>query len=269
MEVVVVIVVVIAFAVAGGKLYLFVRGIAYHFFGDFINRHLLFTNLKPVYKQVLIQHCKYYRQLKEADKVHFERRVQKFINIKQFIARGGLKEITPEMKAMVAATAVQITFGYPSVYFEHFKRILLYPDSYYSTINRTYHLGEVNLKGFIILSWKSFEEGYRNPTDGINLGLHEMAHALKLENTIINTEYQYLDTDMLAEFRKLAPVKIAAIRAGEAPVFRRGAGANRHELFAVGVENFFERPALLQQEHPRLYAILSDLLKQDPLTRNR
>ncbi len=264
-QIIVIIIAVITLAVIGRNIVLFVKGITYHFFGDFINRHLLIKSLKPKYRQVIEQNSRYYQQLSDTDKTQFERRMQKFINLKEFVPRGSLKEVTPEMKAMIAATAVQITFGYPSVYFEHFKKILLYPDSYYSNINRTYHLGEVNLRGYIILSWKSFEDGFRNPSDGINLGLHEMAHALKLENTIINTEYKYLDEEKLAEFRKLAPVKIASIRAGEAPMFRKGAGANRHELFAVAVENFFERPALLKERHPKLYTIMCDLLRQNPL----
>jgi MtfA peptidase len=268
-QIIVLIVAAVTLIVAGRNLVLFFRKIAYHFWGDFINRNLLMQELKPKYKRVIEQNSKYYRQLSTPDKILFERRMQKFINLKHFIPRGSLKEVTPEMKAMIAATAVQITFGYPSVYFEHFKKILLYPDSYYSTINRTFHLGEVNLRGYIILSWKSFEEGYKNPADGINLGLHEMAHALKLENTIINSEYKYLDEENLSEFRKLAPIKMALIRAGEAPVFRRGAGTNWHELFAVAVENFFERPTLLKQEHPRLFKIMCVLLKQNPIADNR
>ena len=37
-----------------------------------------------------------------------------------------------EMKALIGGAAIQLTFGHPSIYFTHFKRILVYPDSYYS-----------------------------------------------------------------------------------------------------------------------------------------
>ena len=93
------------------------------------------------------------------------------------------------MTAMIASSAIQLTFGLPKINLKHFERILIYPDEYYSTINKQYHKGEVNprLKA-IVVSWKAFVAGYADPHDGINLGLHEMAHALKLENIIKNGE---------------------------------------------------------------------------------
>ena len=36
-----------------------------------------------------------------------------------------------------------------------------------------------------------------NNEDGLNLGLHEMAHALHLENATTNEEYGFLDDDVL------------------------------------------------------------------------
>ena len=90
------------------------------------------------------------------------------------------------MKALIAGSAIQLTFGYPDVDFGHFWRILIYPDNYYSTITHRYHKGEVNIKGIIVLSWKSFKEGFADSTDGRNLGFHEMAHALRLINIVEN-----------------------------------------------------------------------------------
>ncbi len=39
----------------------------------------------------------------------------------------------------------------------------------------------VSPSGFMLLSWKNFLEGYAYDNDNYILGLHQMAHALKLE----------------------------------------------------------------------------------------
>ena len=147
----------------------------------------------------------------------------------------------------------------------YFRNILVYPDSYYSTINDTYHKGEVNprLKA-IVISWKSFVEGY-SEQDGKNLGLHEMAHALRLENRMINHEFKFLDDEILKDWELRAAHTIQEINNGKEQFFREYGGTNLEEFFAVAVENFFERPKAFSENHPLTYQTLSRLLKQDPL----
>lgn len=245
--------------------YKIIEAITNFFFRDFINRNLLFKKLRPAYKAVLQQHSKYYNQLYGGDKRLFERRVQKFINMKQFIPRGGLEKVTVEMKALIAGCAVQITFGYPSVYFTFFNKILIYKDNYYSNITRKYHQGEVNSRGYIVLSWKNFMKGYAGQNNGRNLGLHEMAHALMLENSIHNFEYDFLDFEYIKAFDIIAKVEMEKIRKGETFFFRSYAGTNMQEFFAIVVENFFERPLELNNYDPAIYLLMTKLLLQDPL----
>lgn len=241
--------------------------ISNHDIKDFINRNLLFQNLDPSFKLIIQKHFKNYNRLSEKDKILFEKRVHKFMNMKEFIPKGDLKEITDEMKVMISSTAIQITFGYPSVYFSSFNKILLYPDNYYSTITKQHHQGEVNMNGIIVLSWTNFVEGFKNDTNGRNLGYHEMAHALKLENALRNDEYNFLDYDLLVEFTGKSLKEIKKINSGETIFFRKYAATNTHEFMAVVVENFFERPLEFREHDPALYELTSKLLKQDPLKR--
>lgn len=227
-------------------------------------RKLRFRPLEPQYLEPLREHFLYYQNLSKENKKRFETRVQVFIDNNEFIPRS-YTHVSDEMKALISASAVQLTFGFGHLNFEHFPRILIYQDDYYSKITRKYHAGEVNPHGLIVLSWRNFVNGYKKHDDGKNLGLHEMAHALHLENAIANSEYDFIDPDHLQKFEKMAREEMALIRRGQNFFFRHYASMNKHEFFAVSIENFFERPGKFQKEKPELYQTMCALLRQDPL----
>lgn len=236
------------------------------FFNRLIPGYLFLRRIDKQYKAYLLKYFPFYNALNDKKKVIFEKRVQKFIDLKQFISRGGIKEVTPEMKAMIAGSAIQLTFGYPNVYFRHFKRILIYPDNYYSTITRKYHKGEVNVRGIIVLSWKEFYAGFYNPSDGVNLGLHEMAHALRLINIIANKEYNFYDKRIMKRFDTEAKIEMEKIRNSiqGSSIFRDYSITNNEEFFAVAIELFFEKACTFKEYNPKLYKLLVIILKVDP-----
>jgi Mlc titration factor MtfA (ptsG expression regulator) len=234
----------------------------------YLNRYRFLRNLDPVYRYHIQTWFRFYNALDNKGKQLFERRVQRFIDMKQFIARGGTAEVTNEMKAMIAGCAVQITYGYPSVYFSHFWRILVYPGNYYSAISRRYHKGDVNPGGIIALSWRSFMEGFEKSNDGRNLGLHEMAHALRLINIVNNDEYNFYDRETMRKFDECAEGEIEKIRnSSNGETFFRDYGAtNKEEFFAVAVESFFERAQEFKDYNPELYSLLCSILRIDTVS---
>lgn len=226
------------------------------------------TYMLPVpkeYRSILEKYFKYYQQLSDKNKARFELKVANFIYGKRFIPRN-VPEVTIEAKVLIAASAVQLTFGLRDVYLRHFKRILVYPDNYYSSITHRYHKGEVNPRfGIIVLSWQAFIDGYIVPNDSLNVGLHEMAHALRLEDMIRAEANVIFDENFLEQFDAWAD-RICEGTGRNGPVFFRPyACVNKHEFFAVAVENFFERPKEFVDELPELYRVMTALLRQDPL----
>lgn len=216
-----------------------------------------------IYRDILQKYFSFYRQLDQANKNMFAQRVSNFIYGKRFIPRM-IDEITIEAKVLIAATAVQLTFGLTNVYLQHFDKILVYPNDYYSSITKKYHKGEVNPRfGIIVISWQSFVEGFVSPNDAVSLGLHEMAHALRLENLIKSENYKFFDADLIRRFDEHATALCRVANRSDT-FFRPYACANEHEFFAVAVENFFERPGEFKNAIPELYTILSKLLNQDP-----
>ena len=228
------------------------------------HRNFLRKGLLPKYKQILMNYFEYYLRLNEENKLLFERRLQYFIDTKKFISRSPSLPLSDEMIVLISASAIQLTFGLPGIYFSHFYRILIYPDDYYSRITQKYHQGEVNRAGIIVLSWKNFLQGYAEKGDGRNLGLHEMAHAMLLENQITNGEYEFLSNYHLNQWYTLARTEMKNIQEGNS-IFRPYGASNIHEFFAVAVEVYFEQPLRLLEERPELYHCLARLLNQDVL----
>lgn len=225
----------------------------------------LWKPLSAKYREPLEKHFTYYRTLSPSQQRVFRHRLALFIKAKKFVSRGGLHEVSSEMKSMIGATAVMLTMGFQLITFTSFKRIIVYPTDYYSKINRRYHKGEVNLRfGLIILSWEHVVRGMADRKDGISLGIHELAHALHLEDRMRNREHNYLHTGLLRYWKEHALWEMQKIANGDDHLFRPYAATNEEEFFAVAMENFFERPAAFKEDLPELYRIMTILLKQDP-----
>lgn len=217
------------------------------------------------HKAILNKYSAYYKLLNADHKRDFEKRVQRFMYSKRFIPRA-LPEINDDMRVLISATAIQLTFGLPEVYLSNFDKILVYPDAYYSIITKKYHLGEVNPRaGVIILSWKSFVDGYADLNDTYNVGIHEMAHAIHFENRIKNDEYNFLDFDVLKKLSRITTREMPKLQNGEPHFLRSYAGTNEYEFFAVSLEHFFEDPIGMKSAIPDLYETIKILINQDPI----
>lgn len=181
---------------------------------------------------------------------------------KDFVGRN--IQITQKMRLLIPASAVQITFGLPKTIFLHFRYVFVYPHEFTSRSGAR-HKGEVNPRmRAVVLSWKHFEKGISDPEDGVVLGLHEMAHALWLEDGIPNYESEFLPA--MAKKRCVTAAK-EFLGDGDKcnlSIFRNYGCSNTRELFAVAVEHFFERPEEFVREEPDLYWNMAELLKQNP-----
>jgi Mlc titration factor MtfA (ptsG expression regulator) len=206
---------------------------------------------------VIKKHSPFYNSLSPEDQLRFCYRVKLFVMVKEFVPRGTIT-ITDEMKVLIATSAVQITFGFGRIDLKHFRRILIYKNDYYSKITRQYHQGEVNPRyGIIVVSWSSFLRGLEDKTDGVHLGLHEMAHALKLENRINNDEFGFLNMQVLKRWNQLAKQTLSNPNS----FFRDRAYQNIHEFFAVCVECLFEKTEDFKQKEPELFFTTKSLLR--------
>lgn len=216
-------------------------------------------------EHILSSNIPYYQKLPTTEKPKFVERVASFIERKEFEGRQGLV-VTDEMKAVVAASAVQLTFGMNEYYFPHFSKILLFPQSYYNRLTQQQHKGEVNFSGLIALSWKDLKEGFEKPYDNYNLGLHEMAHALCFDK-FTNHEIDNFFEHYFDKWEIIAQDEYKRVKENHESFFRKYAGTNKMEFFAVCIEYFFESPEQMKKELPELYYHSCILLNQDLLAK--
>lgn len=233
-------------------------------FGAFQNIDVLFLSKEKKWalNKFFSKHFHYFNQLTEDDRHRFITRAYKLAKNLKIIGRQDF-EITNDVKLFVVAAQVQLTLGFNHYHLPKFHTILVYPDAYRNKLTGNKHYGEVNPRGIIVLSWKRLVKGHAIPNDKINLGLHEMAHALM--HTIIHSNDHELGLDpVLRNIVKLSKEEMIKIKSSDHHFFRDYAGTNIFEFFAVAIEYFFEVPQELKKELPKLYEYLTNLLKQDP-----
>lgn len=233
---------------------------------EFAKLKMLSREKRFMLKNFFSKHFEYFNKLSDNEREQFVIRAYRLINNIKINGRDGF-EVTTDIKFFVIAAYVQLTFGFKYYLLPKFHTIWVYPDAYKNKLTGNMHYGEVNPKGLIVLSWKKLLKGHEITNDAINLGLHEMAHALM--HTIIHSNDHENGLDpFLRDIVRLSRYEMEKIKSGENHLFRRYAGSNIYEFFAIAIENFFEIPEKLNNELPKLYKYLVLLLKQDPIKGN-
>ena len=208
-------------------------------------------------------HSSYYNKLDEELQQRFVKRAFSFTQSLKIVGRG--TKVSLSVKYLVVAAMVQVTFGFNTYFLKNFRTVFVYPNSFKNPHTGNMHDGEVHPAGLISFSLSKLIKGFRNSTDGINLGLHEMAHAF-MHSVLTSKEKNSSLVTALAEVLAISEVEVAKIKDGQHHIFRAYAGENVNEFFAVAVEHFFESPQGLQTNLPLLYAKLVVLFNQDPVS---
>ena len=227
----------------------------------YVHFYVFKRKLNGTQKQILKAKFRFYNKLSEKNKRYFEHRVASFIVDKDFIGRGGL-EITDEMKVLLAATAVMLTFGFRDFYIGLISKIVVYPTKFYSTSNNTYHKGEFNPKlKALVLSWEDFLKGFDIDDDNLNLGIHEFTHAIHINSIKERDISSTIFSDTFKELSELlSKDEVLRDHITASKYFRNYAYTNQFEFLAVAIENFIETPNDFKNEFPQLYGKIKQML---------
>jgi len=215
---------------------------------------------------LLSRYNPYYRSLSNAGRQRFLQRVLLFMEAKQF----EYIDIEPDesMPLLISAAAVQLTYGLEHFRLDYFRTIHILRDKYRFGLYNMPFEGHVSEDG-IYLSWNHFVREFTDYSDGQNVGLHEMAHALTYVNFTVQDGRDNTFHDRFTEFSATARPIFERMQSGETTLLDPYAATNYQEFWAVCIETFFERSTTLKRQLPELYYSLCTLLNQDPLTPNK
>ena len=231
-------------------------------------RRLLAVPFPAAWEAVLQADVVFFRALSDQEQVRFRRELQVFIGEKHIT---GIKtDVDTRTLVLAAASAVIPIFGFSSWEWDEISEVLIYPGRFDTGFNlggdQGNTLGMVGtgvMDRVMILSKPDLLQGFRNPNDKRNVGLHEFAHLVdKADGVIDGVPGVGLDRRTIGPWVELVRRKMQEIDDGKSDL-NPYALTNEAEFFAVATEYLFERPELMQRKHPELFAMMQQVFGQD------
>jgi MtfA peptidase len=214
---------------------------------------------------ILAKHFPYYPALLPDLQQRFIKRVKKFMHVKAFIIPKD--ETYKEVPVLLSAAAVQLTFGLDDFELPWFRYIRVHAEEYFANDPNALRIlvGHVE-DNIITVAWSHFLKGIKDDNDGVNVGLHELAHALYYQHVIAHKGSKGTFITELSEVMEESE-EIYELRHRYNILYSDYAYKNLQEFWAESIELFFEKSAAMQTHYPDLYETLKELLNQDPLNK--
>jgi MtfA peptidase len=251
-----------------------------HWLTDRRRHHLLETPFPESWSVILERNVASYRLLDAGERQRLRELVQVFVAEKHWEAAGGL-ELDDEIRVTIAGAGCQLLLHRDHDLFGDVGSIVVYP----STVvipprarsiwdpgltpvqGETPILGEAWRGGAMVLAWDAALRGARDPNDGENVVIHELAHKIDFLDGSVDGTPPLADRTARRAWASAFEPAFLAQRAraarGEPSLLRDYAVTNEAEYFAVATEMFFQRPRALAAELPDVYSQLREFFQLD------
>lgn len=218
------------------------------------------------------------RRRDASDAAELRRLTSLFLDRKEFDARDGL-QLQNHVVVAVAAQACLPVLRLGLEPYAGFVGIVLHADAVVA--RREVHgddglvheydevlSGEAMQGGPLMLSWRDVRSAGQTADAAYNVVIHEFAHIIDMAWGLSGEAPRLPSNIALTAWRQaleqgLTSLRQADERAEESVLDPYGAKAPE-EFFAVASEAFFVSPLRMRDAHPTLYALLSQLYRQDP-----
>jgi len=197
----------------------------------------------------------YYQRLSEKNKQKFRTRVALYIEANDFRPQV-IEEIPEDVKGVVAANIVQLTFGQKDFLLNMFERIVIYP-GVFPTIQYLdrFHSSEIFAEdGVLLFAMDHLMPGTLHADQYFNIGIYEYAKVFRLMR--LDVVYPDLSENIWADFEKISQFPQKKVE--------EFVGLESLDLWAVSVVFFFSFPEKFKTQLPDLYQIQSNLFNQYP-----
>lgn len=228
------------------------------------NRVPLNSGQVTVDDALLANHVYFYTKLTSQEKELFAKKVEQFLS--SVIITPVNTKITDTDKLLIGAGAVIPVFRFPNWEYINLKEVFVYADTFNMDFNAEGEgrdiaglVGTGVYNGKMLLSLSALRSGFENTTDKRNTVIHEFVHLIdKTDGETDGIPELLLDKQYVLPWLDLMHKEMNSILADKSDIDDY-ALANQAEFFAVAAEYFFERPDLLEEKHPSLFAMLQQM----------
>lgn len=206
---------------------------------------------------LLLTHFPFYQNLSAVNKTRFRQRVAMYLEARGFFAqRGGEEgEVPLDMKTMVAANVVMLTFGRKDFILKKFERIFIYLQAFPTPHHQYLHASETNEEDeCLIFSAEHLTLSFRQPIKYYNIIVHEYAKAFQL--TYPNFDYPALDESVWNNWEKEQVIKYLGIP------------EDKINPLGVSVNLFFKSPEKFKELMPKGFEKYQKVFNLNPLQKN-
>jgi hypothetical protein len=213
--------------------------------------------LDPMVETLLGRYLKFYQNLSLSEKKRFRDRVALYLLSKEFMPQG-MEAVPNDVKGLIAACPVWLTFGYEEFLLPKFERIVVYPHPFPSPQYPEHlHASEIfEEDGVIIFSLEHFMPGFLEPSRYYDIGLHEYARIFVRSHP--HKHFPVFGDELWGKLPYISGMTREAIAGW--------IGLPEVESLPVAIVHFFRFPDRFRAQLPKAYLSLCAIFRQEPAT---
>ncbi len=198
-------------------------------------------------RKMLESRLPYYRRLPEGLQLRFRQRMALYMRAHEFQAQG-MESMPIDLQAIIAATAVQVSFGQEDFLMEPYEHIIVYPHPFPSPqYPDKWHSSEVyDEDGVILFSAEQLMSSFMHPQKHFHIGLYEYARVFRRCHPEMHWP-EWAEEDWQ---------KLELVSGMKHSYLQKWIGLPDLEIGAVAVAHFFVFPERFQTVFPERYELL-------------
>ena len=220
-------------------------------------RKLRLAPVPETWGAILAANAPFVARLDERDRAKLFGDMAVLLDEKHFFGAGGLT-VDDEMRVTIVAAAARLIVHLDVDRYDAVTEIVVYPGAYRHPDRDDAILGEAHARGVVVLAWDAVRGGLRNTRDAHDTASHEFAHVLDARDGRFDGTPELRAREDYRPWAVVMQTHFDRLREGDPALslIRDYGATNEAEFFAVVTEVYFERPTLLRERAPELYAQL-------------
>ncbi|GAB4257990.1 MAG: hypothetical protein Kow0027_25410 [Saprospiraceae bacterium] len=201
-------------------------------------------DLPPGLRKMLEAKLPYYRRLPEPLQQRFRQRMAMYMHAHEFKAQG-MESMPIDLQAIIAATAVQVSFGQEDFLMEPYEHIIVYPHPFPSPqFPEKWHTCEIyDEDGVILFSAEQLMISFMDPQKHFHIGLYEYARVFRRCHSEMSWP-AWAEEDW-PKLEQVSGMKLSYLR--------KWIGLPDLDIGAVAVAHFFVFPERFKAAFPERY----------------